>query len=86
MTHEEPRVGSTEQSPHAKDADASIGGMIFDALNVRMGDLGPSFARYVEEHRTDHWLLFSDYVLQHRADPTTHSCSPLCRAATTSTR
>ena len=42
---------------------------VFDALNVRMGDLGPSFARYVAEHRTDHWLLFSDYVLQYPGRP-----------------
>jgi hypothetical protein len=46
------------------DYDASLGGMIFDALRVSVdGEIGRRFARYVQEHRTDRWLIFSDYVL-----------------------
>jgi hypothetical protein len=65
MTGQIPPDGADQ----AKDADASIGGLIFDALSARMEDFGPSFSRYVEEHPTDRWLLFSDYVLQHPRRP-----------------
>jgi hypothetical protein len=38
--------------------------MIFDALRASVdGEIGARFAGYVEAHRTDRWLIFSDYVL-----------------------
>jgi hypothetical protein len=46
------------------DPDPNLAGMVFDALRAGVDDeIDARFARYVRDHRTDRWLLFSDYVL-----------------------
>lgn len=52
------------------DADANIGSMIFEALDVAVGgEIQSRFERYVQAHVTDRWLIFSDYVLGQRQRP-----------------
>jgi hypothetical protein len=56
-------VANPTHSP--QDLDATFGGLIFDTLRARVAEgVGLSFARYIKDHRTDRWLLFSDYVLK----------------------
>lgn len=44
--------------------------MIVDALYSTFSQgVEPHFARYVREHRTQRWLMFSDYVLKHPGRP-----------------
>jgi hypothetical protein len=48
-----------------QDVDATLGGLIFDTLCARVADgVGLPFGQYIKDHRTDRWLLFSDYVLK----------------------
>jgi hypothetical protein len=52
------------------DSDPNIGSMIFDALRVGVsGEVAARFEAYIHAHRTDRWLLFSDYVLNHPGRP-----------------
>jgi hypothetical protein len=53
-----------------ENQEATIGGLIFDAMHTHMrGPIGKVFADYVRRHRTEKWLLFSDYVFGDRNRP-----------------
>jgi hypothetical protein len=44
--------------------------MIVNALRVSMADgIEEPFARYIRQHETGKWLIFSDYVLNHPDRP-----------------
>jgi hypothetical protein len=49
---------------------ATIGSLLFDAMHAHMeGPVGKVFSNYVWSHRTDKWMLFSDYVFGDRNRP-----------------
>jgi hypothetical protein len=49
---------------------ATIGSLLFDAMHAHMGGpVGKVFSDYVRSHRTDKWMLFSDYVFGDRNRP-----------------
>lgn len=50
--------------------DQTLSGLIFDAMITHVaGPIGGVFTEYAARHRTDKWLLFSDYVLGDRNRP-----------------
>jgi hypothetical protein len=61
---------ATHQKGDEPIRDATISGLIFDAMYAHVaGPIGKVFTEYVDRHRTDKWLLFSDYVLGDRNRP-----------------
>lgn len=61
---------ATHQTGDEPTRDATISGLIFDAMRAHVtGLIGKVFTEYVDRHRTDKWLLFSDYVLGARNRP-----------------
>jgi hypothetical protein len=58
------------ESGGGSNQQATIGSLLFDAMHTHMGGpVGDVFSDYVQRHRTDKWLLFSDYVFGDRNRP-----------------
>jgi hypothetical protein len=50
--------------------EVTIGGLIFNAMHTQMvGLIGKMFANYLQRHRAEKWLSFSDCVIGDRNRP-----------------